>query len=205
MLISTPFADRVGSTFNAYGKNTERKWQSAGEEEISYFSFFVRNKTFVFSFGTKSSNHQSESFPNHASICRCLSIFDTRVRKSKIKAFNKKKILQTIRRPTSTWRKRNSDRGIRQRAIFEVIVCSSLPYWFFSNCEAAPCQKRVQFQATLASPWRRERRRSEVPPSTSMNRPYPTRRDPVRPPCRTRARIWRGEGKDDLKIVIIVW
>ncbi|GMT25988.1 hypothetical protein PFISCL1PPCAC_17285, partial [Pristionchus fissidentatus] len=31
MLISTPFADRVGMTFNAYGKNTERKWQSAGE------------------------------------------------------------------------------------------------------------------------------------------------------------------------------
>ncbi|GMS96853.1 hypothetical protein PENTCL1PPCAC_19028, partial [Pristionchus entomophagus] len=31
MLISTPFADRVGSTFNAYGKDTERKWQSAGE------------------------------------------------------------------------------------------------------------------------------------------------------------------------------
>ncbi|GMR49243.1 hypothetical protein PMAYCL1PPCAC_19438, partial [Pristionchus mayeri] len=33
MLISTPFADRVGMTFNAYGKNTERKWQSAGEKK----------------------------------------------------------------------------------------------------------------------------------------------------------------------------
>ncbi|GMR44627.1 hypothetical protein PMAYCL1PPCAC_14822, partial [Pristionchus mayeri] len=31
MLISTPFFDRFGMTFNAYGRNTERKWQSKGE------------------------------------------------------------------------------------------------------------------------------------------------------------------------------